>query len=103
MDRGFDPAHHREGAGGAAEFRWLAAQRRVLRWARLAHDLGAALLSRLLAACARRAHPALGDRRGAWHHGRSVLGLGRNAEPPVKFAWAGGSRRRPGTPTTSAI
>jgi acetylornithine deacetylase/succinyl-diaminopimelate desuccinylase-like protein len=81
--------HHRKGAGGAAEFRWLAAQRRVLRWARLAHDLGAALLSRLLAACARRAHPALGDRRGAWHHGRSVLGLGRNAEPAVKFAWAG--------------
>jgi acetylornithine deacetylase/succinyl-diaminopimelate desuccinylase-like protein len=40
-------------ARGSAEFRRLAAQRRVFRFPRLAHDLGAAFLSRLLAACAR--------------------------------------------------
>ena len=48
-----DPADHRESARGAAEFRRLAAQRRVFRGARPAHDLGAAFLSRLLAARAR--------------------------------------------------
>ena len=50
---GIDPADHRQGAGGAAEFRRLAAQRRVFRDAGPADDLGAAFLSRLLPACAR--------------------------------------------------
>ena len=58
MGGGVDAADHRKGAGGAAEFRRLAAQRRVLRHAWAADDLGAAFLSRLLAACARRTHPA---------------------------------------------
>ena len=42
--------------------------------ARPADDLGAALLSRLLPACARRAHPALRHRGSARHHGGPVLG-----------------------------
>ena len=58
MGGGFDPADHRKGARRAAEFRRLAAERRVLGDAGPADDLGAAFLSRLLAARARRAHPA---------------------------------------------
>ena len=50
---GLDPADHRKGARGAAEFRRLAAERCVLRDVGSADDLGAALLSRLLPACAR--------------------------------------------------
>ena len=65
---------HRQGAGDPAEFRRLAAQRRVRRRAGAADDLGAAFLSRLLAACAGRAHPAAGDGGSARHHGGGVLG-----------------------------
>ena len=57
-----------------AEFRRLAAERRVFGRAGPAHDLGAALLSRLFAACAERAHPAAGDGGGPHDHGRVVLG-----------------------------
>ena len=71
---GVDPADHRQGAGDPAEFRRLAAQRRVLRRAGAADDLGAAFLSRLLAARAERAHPDAGDGGGARDHGRAVLG-----------------------------
>ena len=53
LDGGVDPADHGKSAGGAAEFRRLAAQRCVFRCPRLAHDLGAALLSGLLPARAR--------------------------------------------------
>ncbi len=53
MDGGLDPADHRQGARGVAEFWRLVAQRRVFRRARIAHDLVAAFLSRLLPACAR--------------------------------------------------
>ena len=80
---GIDPADHRQGAGDPAEFRRIAAQRRVLRRAGPADDLGAAFLSRLLAARARRAHSAVGDRRSAGHHGRPVLGSGRDARPKM--------------------
>ena len=52
LDGELDPADHGQGAGDPAEFRRLAAERRVCRRARPAHDLGAAFLSRLLAACA---------------------------------------------------
>ena len=45
-----DPADHRKSAGGAAEFRRLAAERCVFRSLGLADDLGAAFLSGLLAA-----------------------------------------------------
>ena len=74
LGRGVDPADHRQGAGDPAEFRRLAAERRVLGRAGAADDLGAALLSRLLAARAERAHLAAGDGRGARHHGGAVLG-----------------------------
>ena len=74
---------HRQGAGDPAEFRRLAAQRRVLRRAGPADDLGAAFLSRLLAACAGRTHSAAGDRRGARHHGGAVLGSRRDEEGAV--------------------
>ena len=52
MGGGFGPKHHRQGAGGAAEFRRLAAERRVFRDFGPADDLGPALLSRLFPACA---------------------------------------------------
>ena len=70
---------HRQGAGGAAEFRRLAAERCVFRLPGIADDLGAAFLSRLLPARAQRAHSAFRDRGSARHHGRSVLGSGRDA------------------------
>ena len=76
---GIDPAHHRKGARGAAEFRRRAAQRRVLRGARPAHDLGAALLSGLLAARSQRTHSSHRHRGSAGHHGRPVLGSRRDA------------------------
>jgi hypothetical protein len=66
-------------AGGSAEFRRLAAQRRVFRLPWPAHDLGAAFLSGLLPARARRTHPVAGHRGGPWHHGGFVLGFGRDA------------------------
>src|ERR1700682_4122814 len=81
---GFDPADHRQSARGAAEFRRLAAQRCVFRLPGLADDLGAALLSRLLPACARRTHSAVGHRGSARHHGGPVLGFGRYAARPVE-------------------
>ncbi len=74
----FDPADHRQDAGRAAEFRRLAAERCVLRDAGITYDLGAAFLSGLLPARARRTHPAVGDRGGAGDHGGAVLGFGRN-------------------------
>ena len=49
----------------------------------LADDLGAALLSGLLPARARRTYPALGHRGSTRHHGGFVLGFGRNAARPV--------------------
>src|SRR5260370_13439081 len=85
MDRAVDPADHRKGACGTAEFRRLAAQRCVFRRPWLADDLGATLLSRLLAAPARRAHPALGHRGGAWHHGGAVFGFWGEAARLVGF------------------
>ena len=51
-----------------------------------ADDLGAAFLSRLLAACAGRTHPAAGDRRGAGDHGRAVLGSRRDAARAIAGA-----------------
>src|SRR5579859_1057556 len=64
-------------AGDPAEHRWLAAERCVLRSARVADDLGAALLSRLFAARAERT-PAPRDRaRRAEADGRDLLGSRR--------------------------
>ena len=80
MGGGLDPADHRQGARGAAEFRRLAAERCVLGNVGITDDLGAAFLSRLLAACAGRAHPARCHRRGARHHGGTVLGSRRDQE-----------------------
>ena len=80
LDRGIDPPDHRQGARDPAEFRRLAAQRRVRRRAGAADDLGAAFLSRLLAARAERAHPAAGDGGGARDHGGPVLGPRREEE-----------------------
>ena len=65
LGAGLDRQEHQQEAGAAAQSRRLAAQRHLLGDPRHAHDLGAAFLSRLLAACARRA-PARRDRpRGA--------------------------------------
>ena len=50
MGGGFRAGDHRQDAGGFAEFRRLAAERRVFRDFGPADDLGAALLSRLLPA-----------------------------------------------------
>ncbi|GAA0006171.1 hypothetical protein BRDID11002_61750 [Bradyrhizobium diazoefficiens] len=52
MGGGFGAGNYRQGAGGAAELRRLAAERRVFRDPGPADDLGPALLSRLLPACA---------------------------------------------------
>ena len=71
----------RQAAGRAAELRRIAAQRCVLRYASTAHAAGGAFLSRLLAACPRRGHFALGNRGGAGHRGRLVLGSSRDAAP----------------------
>ena len=79
LDGRVDPADHGKGAGGSAEFRRLAAQRGVFRLPWPAHDLGAAFLSGLLPARARRAHPVAGHRGGPRHHGGLVLGFGRDA------------------------
>ena len=96
---GLDRADDRRPAGDPAEPRRLAPQRCVFRHPRHAHDLGAALLSRLLAACAERA-PAHAHREGgAGDHGRALLGsrgtasqgwltqggLGRTSLPPVRI------------------
>ena len=54
-----------------------------------AHDLGAAFLSRLLAACAGRTHFAAGHGGGAGHHGGPVLGPRRDAARAI--AGNGGS------------
>ena len=90
--RRIDPADHRQGAGDPAEFRRLAAQRRVRRSAWPADDLGAAFLSRLLAARAGRTHSAAGHakrRSPSWRgssgisarrSGRSRYGLHRGGE-----------------------
>ena len=72
LGRGLDPADHRKGARGPAEFRRLAAKRRVFRCARPADDLGAALLSRLLAARAGRAHSCSRSPKRRW---RIMAGL----------------------------
>ncbi len=71
-----DPADHRKGAGDPAEYRRLAAQRRLCGRARPADDLDSALLSRLLATRAGRTHSAAGHRGSAGDHGRPVLGSG---------------------------
>ena len=94
---GLDPADHRKGARGAAEFRRLAAERCVLRDVGPADDLGAAFLSRLLPACAQRAHPALGHRGSPWHHGGPVLGFGRDAARACRtpFGMAAAAARLP--------
>src|SRR5215831_12142374 len=98
MGCGLDPEDHRKAAGRAAEFRRIAAQRCVLRDARTAHAVGAAFLSRLLAACPRRAHSALGDRGGAGHYGGPVLGPRRDAAPAreseLRWHWPKPSRAK---------
>ena len=80
---GVDPEDHGKSAGGAAEFRRLAAQRRVFRRARPADDLGAALLSRLLPARARRAHSVCRSpkrRSASW---RACSGISASCRAPV--------------------
>ena len=77
MDRRLDRPHHQQVDRGAAQLGRLAAERHLLRRARPAHHLGAALLSRLLAARAERA-PAARDRaRGPADDGGRLLGPGR--------------------------
>ncbi len=73
-------------AGDPAEYRRFAAQRRIRRRARPADDLGAAFLSRLLAARAGRTHPAAADRGGAGDHGGAVLGSRRDAAQELTIA-----------------
>ena len=74
LGRDFARQDHEQEAGGAAECRRLAAERHLLRRPRPADDLGAALLSGLLAACAERALPGGARARGARHHGGALLG-----------------------------
>ena len=75
---------HEQEAGRPAECRRLAAERHLLRGARPADDLGAAFLSRLLAACAERAFPDRARARSARHHGGALLGSRRARHASAK-------------------
>jgi acetylornithine deacetylase/succinyl-diaminopimelate desuccinylase-like protein len=77
VDRGIDRAQLESSARHHPQLGRLAAQRYFHRRARHAHHLGAAFLSRLLAARAQRTLAAADRARGARHHGGNLLGFGR--------------------------
>jgi hypothetical protein len=83
LDGGVDPENDGKSSRGFAEFWWVAAQWRVFGCAGLADDVGAPFLSGLLPARTRRANSPVGHRRGARHHGGTVLGPRRDATPPL--------------------
>ena len=85
LGREIDPAHDRQGAGNAAQPRRLAAERRVCRDPRPADGLGAAFLSRLLAASPNE-HILLPVTEGTRHHGGPVLGSRRDAARAIAGA-----------------
>ena len=74
---GVDRGHHGRAPRDPAEPRRVAAQRLLRRRARVADDLGAALLSRVLAARARRAPAGPRRARGSRNHDGALLGPGR--------------------------
>src|SRR6516165_6028582 len=75
--RPFDRAHDRARARHSSQFRRIAAQRRLCRRARLAHDLDPALLCRMLPARAGRTSACADRARRARRDGGIVLGSWR--------------------------
>src|SRR6516225_1064425 len=107
VDRRLDRTHNARGACDPAQLRRLAAQRHLRRSARLADNLGAAFLSRLLATRPRRAFAAFHRARRLAAHGGALLGPGRAGhagESPRRrcTAWREGVAGRRGLVSSAA-